>query len=149
MSDFASAPRTCAVLQAAYTAASGAKTLAYPPVVLMEDRRLHPEGFVTSYPAELPLSRHGFDDLVAEAKRYDFPNFKPACAWQGSPGPRVDGEGTPTFVSFTSPIFSSDGRLAILQVSFRIQGWGGHGEICVVRQHRRGWRARCRAGWMT
>jgi hypothetical protein len=55
----------------------------------------------------------------------------------------------PTFVTLTSPIFSSNQRLAITEVSFREEAGFGYGLICVVRLAHSGWEARCQNNWIT
>lgn len=146
---FASAPWTCAVLQAAYTAASRQAVLSYPKDVRTAARTLQPLKFVPEYRSRLALSPQEFDELAGREGRYDFPNFRPACTWEGNPVPPDNGEGRATFVTFTSPIFSNSGRLAIVEVSFRQEGWFGYGLVCVVRQRRGRWAAHCRDSWIT
>ncbi|RDE07082.1 hypothetical protein [Sphingomonas aracearum] len=146
---FASAPRTCAVLQAAYTAASKGQTPIYPRDVRSDTRVLRLDEFVPEYRAKLALSAAEFAGLTARQAQSDFPHFRPACAWKGDPGPAVDDEGHATFVTFTSPIFSANRKLAMVEVSFREEGTFAYGLICVVRQGRGGWAAQCRGSWIT
>ena len=146
---FASAPQTCAVLQAAYTAAIGHKTPVYPHDVRSDSRVLDLAKMVPDYRATLAMSARESDRLAEQENRYSFPNFKPSCAWRGSPGPLADAEGHATFVTFTSPIFSVNRRLAIVEVSFREAGMFGYGMICVVRQQKEAWKGRCQSSWIT
>lgn len=51
-------------------------------------------------------------------------------------------------VSFTEPAISTSGTLAIVEVSFREEGFG-YGKICVVRAAEGRWRAQCIPSWIT
>lgn len=145
----ATAPQTCAVLQAAYTAASRHETLIYPRDVRSETRAMDLGKWVPEYRAKLALSAREFDELLGLEIQYRVPAFKPVCTWQGNPGPSVDDEGHATFVTFTSPIFSNSGQLAIVEVSFREEGIFGYGMICVVRQRHGGWDSQCQNSWIS
>jgi hypothetical protein len=52
------------------------------------------------------------------------------------------------FTSFTSPIFSTDGRLALVEVSFQDNGRFGYGSLCIVRSTGNRWLARCLPSWI-
>jgi hypothetical protein len=146
---FASAPRTCAVLQAAYTAAIKYKVPAYPVDVRADSRALSLDKMVPDYRTELTASQHEFEELIARQDLYSSSNFKPTCTWNGVPGPLKDNEGHATYVTFTSPIFSKNGRLSIVQISFREAGMFGYGLICMVRSKRGVWSAQCLDSWIT
>jgi len=149
MTHFASAPQTCAVLQAAYTSASHHKTLIYPRDVRSDTRVLDLDTFVPEYRARLSLSAQEFDELAGQKNQYGFPGFRPVCNWKGDPGPAKDDEGHATFVTFTSPIFSIHREIAIVEVSFREKGIFGYGLLCVVRRGCIGWEAQCQNSWIT
>ena len=146
---FASAPRTCAVLQAAYTAAIKYKVLAYPVDVRIDYRALSLDKTAPDYRAKLAASPREFDELITRQNLYSSSNFKPTCKWYGVPGPAKDDEGHATHVTFTSPIFSKNGRLSIVQVSFLEDGMFGYGLICVVRSKRGTWAGQCLESWIT
>ncbi|MBB5713226.1 hypothetical protein FHS94_000045 [Sphingomonas aerophila] len=147
---FASAPSTCAVLQAAYTAAIGRTSPAYP-----QDVRLSPHGlddlrkFMPDYRARMKLSEGEFEDLARREHLFNLENFRPACRWTGQTGPTIDDEGHKTFVTFTSPIFSKNRRLALVEVSFLEEGRFGYGVLCTVRLSKAAWTARCLQSWIT
>jgi len=145
---FASAPRTCAVLQAAYTAAIKHKVLAYPVDVRADSRPLSLDKTVSDYRAKLAVSPREFDELIARQNLYSSSKFKPTCAWNGVPGPLIDGDQPRTYVTFTSPVFSKSGRLSIVQVSFLGEGWFGYGLICIVRSKRGVWSGQCLESWI-
>lgn len=146
----AAAGQTCAVMQAAYTAAlpAGTKRI-HPREVRSEPRALELDKFVPEYRARLALSAKEFDELAIQAQHHAASKIKPDCRWNGSPSDSIDDEGHPAFVTFTDPIFSGNGRLAILQVSFREDGPFGYGLVCVVRQRRKVWRGQCQNSWIT
>lgn len=146
---FVSAGRTCAVLQAAYTAATQHKALIYPQEVRSGARMLKLDKMVPEYRAKLALTAREFNDLAVQENRYSVSNFNPICKWKGVPGPSADDERHATFVTFTSPIFSTSKRLAILDVSFRETGIFGYGLICVVRKRHEGWEGKCQMSWIT
>ena len=145
---FASAPRTCAVLQAAYTAAIKHKVLAYPVNVRGDSRPLSLDEIVPDYRAKLAASPREFNELIARQNLYSSSRFKPTCTWHGVPGPLKDGEGHATYVTFTSPVFSRNGRLSIVEVSFLTEGMFGYGFNCVVRSKRGVSSGQCLESWI-
>jgi hypothetical protein len=145
---FASAPRTCAVLQAAYTAAIKHKVLAYPVDVRADSRPLSLGKTTPDYRAKLGASPREFDDLIARQDLYSSSRFKPTCTWNGVPGPVKDDEGHATYVTFTSPVFSKNKRFSIVQVSFLEEGMFGYGLICMVRLKRGVWSGQCIESWI-
>lgn len=145
----ATAPQTCAVLQAAYTAASRHKTLIYPRDVRSDTRVLNLDKWVPKFRAKLAMSAREFEELEGQEIQYRVPAFKPVCNWKGNPYQSVDEYGHATFVTFTSPIFSNSRKLAVVEVSFRDEGIFGYGMICVVRQGRGGWDSQCQNSWIS
>ncbi len=149
MGTFASAPRTCAVLQAAYTAAIKRNAPAYPNDVRAADRTLRLAKTSLEYRAKLGISAREYEDLVEQQATYNTPGFRPNCDWKGLAGPSKDDEGHPTYVTFTSPVFSKNGRIAVVETSFREAGIFGYGLICTVRSKRGSWAAQCLDSWIT
>ena len=145
---FAAAPRTCAVLQAAYTAAIGARTPAYPIDVRMERTPNGSAGIISGDGTNLGLTPAKSGDLVARQDIYRDSSFNPHCVWKGSAGPAIDEEGHDTYITFSSPIFSTDGKIALVEVSTRGKGTFGYGVKCVVRSKRHRWSARCQRSWV-
>ena len=143
------AAETCKVLEAAYTVASGSKVPAYPTDVRPLSHPLELRKFVPDYKARMPLDRREFDDLASREDAYKVAEFQPRCVPTASPSPRKDDEGHDQFVSFTNPIFSTDGALALVEVSFREKVRFGYGMLCVVRRAKGGWTARCLQSWIT
>jgi hypothetical protein len=146
---FASAPRTCAVLQAAYTAAINRKAPAYPNDVRAADRTLRLGETVPEYRAKMGVTAQEYEELIEQQATYNTPGFRPNCDWKGLAGPSEDDEGHATYVTFTSPIFSENGRIAVVETSFREAGRYGYGLICTVRSKRGTWVAQCLRSWIT
>jgi hypothetical protein len=146
--EFASAAKTCAVLQAAYTAALGRDAPAYPRDVRPSGRS---RGSVTDIVPEsrdrLGLSADEVADLATRQEIYRSDAFRPVCAWKGRTGPARDDEGHAVFVTFTSPILSTSGRLALTEVAFRETGIFGYGLLCTARLSHMTWTARCMRSW--
>ncbi|WP_260599815.1 hypothetical protein [Sphingomonas endolithica] len=146
---FEAASRTCRVLEAAYTAATNSKAHVHPVDVRPSWRSLEPSKFVPDYAARRALTDLELADLASREDRYRSDAFKPLCDWLGEPHPHVDDEGHRMAVSYTSPIFSSDGGLALVEVSFREEGHFGYGSVCIVRAAGKTWSARCWPSWIT
>lgn len=148
-------PATCAVLEAAYTAAIHSATPIHPSRLVVAWHAPSPlRTWVAEYRANLPLTKAEFDELAARYPAPTGPGPTPTCAWRS---PAVDyGEATPVSpprssgyaTSFSDPVWSRDGRIAIVEVSF-YQGRFGFGQTCVARRAGQGWSARCRNGWIT
>lgn len=146
---FASAPSTCAVLQAAYTTAVNRTAPAYPPDIRASDRGLIKIGLIEpTYRTRLELTENEATDLSAQQDVYDDKTFKPSCRWSGQIGPNVDDEGHSAFVTFTSPVFSKDRHLALVEVSFGEEGIFGYGFLCTTRFLNHAWSARCLSSWI-
>ncbi len=146
---FASAIRTCDVLQAAYTAATHPGSATYPPDVRANPRILSLANWTPDYRVALGLSSREFAVAAGNAAAYAVPGFSPACAWAGTRGAATDEEGHATYVTFTAPIFAKTGRFALVEVSFREQGSFGYGLICVVQRPQSTWSATCVRSWIT
>ena len=146
---FASAPRTCAVLQAAYTAAINRNAPAYPNDVRAANRTFRLAETVPEYHAKLGVSAKEYEDFVEQQATYNTPGFRPNCDWKGLAGPLKDDEGHSTYITFTSPIFSKNGRIAVVETSCRETGMFGYGLICTVRLKHSSWVAQCLQSWIT
>jgi hypothetical protein len=96
----------------------------------------------------MAMSAAEFDELVTQEGLYNFDNFRPACDWKGKKGPMTDDERHHTFVTFTSPIFSRSGSLALVEVSFREEGIFGYGLLCTARLSHTTWTAHCLQSWI-
>lgn len=141
-------PDICAVIETAYAATAAS---AMPPVataIVPARGALELQHFVPSYVAAMALKPGEFDDLKAQAARNPGPGFVPDCAWANA-GPVPKEDGVAMKVAFTRPVFSSDARLALVEVSFFSDGWWGHGELCMVRRLDGAWRARCLRSWIS
>ncbi len=139
---FASAPRTCDVLRAAYAAAALDQLPAGELHVRPASRSLDLRSFVPAFRRALPISRREFDGLAARQELFRATGFIPRCSWieaRGGSGAIPNGAST----MFTSPIFSANRRLAMTEVLVVGPGTRLQGFNCTARLQRRHWSARC------
>lgn len=146
---FSSSPRTCAVLQSAYTTAIGYTTPAFPADVRMSPYEFPLGHYHADFWMKLGISERDHHAFAEQGNRYRERNFKPHCMWRGVQGPTMDDEGHPTYVTFSTPIFLPDGQTALAEVFFREEGLFAYGMMCVVRHTRSGWTSQCRQNWIT
>lgn len=139
----------CRAMEAAYTAAIQSRTLGYPTAVEAGWRAIEMRKIVPEYRAELPLSSTEFEGLAQREHLYAIEHYKPRCRWEGKPNPSSDYDGHGMFVSFTNPIMSKDGRLALVEVSFDSRKGFGYGSMCVARAAGSKWSAHCISSWIT
>ncbi|MDP5277697.1 hypothetical protein Q9Q95_02070 [Sphingomonas sp. DG1-23] len=142
------APDICGVLEVAYAAAIESRVPASPVDVQPSWRELALEKFVPDFIARTTLSKGEVADLVAHQGMHREKGFRALCLWQARPMPAKDYEGHQMKVSFSSPIFSGDMRLAVVEVSFQEPGFG-YGSFCVLRGGRGAWSAQCHPDWIT
>jgi hypothetical protein len=139
---------TCRIVEAAYTAAIGSDQPAYPRDIDPAFRVIDLTRFVPDYRKRLALNAAEFDGLAARQSLYAQDKFRPLCVPVSDPAPRVDESGHLHRVSFTYPIVSADGMLALTEVSFKERGYG-YGKTCIVRRAAAGWTAICLDSWVT
>jgi hypothetical protein len=97
----------------------------------------------------LSLTDDELADLSKHSAGHSFENFEPNCEWtQDAPNTFRPSSSTPAF-TFTNPLFSSDGNLALIARS-RFDGPGhGRGAFCAIRRTAEGWKAVCFNGWIS
>lgn len=141
---------TCRVLEAAYTAAIKSSVPAYPRNIVQSRRTIDLEDFHAEYKADLPLHPAEFDELVSRQGLYAVEAYRPLCVPASVPTVLKDSEGHVQHSSFTSPIFSNDGSIAVTEVSFREEAGGfGYGMFCIARRSGASWSAKCTGSWVT
>nr|WP_315381185.1 hypothetical protein [uncultured Sphingomonas sp.] len=146
----ATSGQTCRVLEASYTAAIKSSVQAYPRNIVPSSRTVDLREFHADYRAGLPLKTAEFADLAGRQNLYAVQDYRPVCVPASVPAVRKDAEGHVQHTSFTSPIFSSDGHIAVTEVSFREAGGGfGYGMFCVARRSGMAWSATCVGSWVT
>lgn len=142
--------QTCRVLEVAYTAAIKSSVPAYPRDILPSDRAVDLRAFHADYRADLPLTSAEFEGLAGRQRLYAAEAYRPVCVPASVPSVRNDSEGHVQYASFTSPIFSSDGSIAVTEVSFREGAGGfGYGMFCVARRSGVAWSAICVGSWIS
>lgn len=139
---------TCKVLEVAYTAAIGSAVPAYPLDIRPSHRSLDLGGIVKEYQAKFALEPGEFEDLKSKQAAYKVDGFRPLCVPTAKPVQKLDKEGHVQSVSFTSPVFSSDGRVSVVEVSFHEKGFG-YGMMCIARRTSATWVADCHGSWIT
>jgi len=147
--------KTCAVLQSAFMTASDVRTgktydgKFYPKVIHASAEQLNLKGFHAEYRSRMALSPAEFAELSQREAADEGSSFQPNCRWPGKPTVirnHADGYG---YVSFTKPVFSRLGDLALVQVSIYETYRFGHGDLCVVRHSRGRWTAKCQPSWIS
>jgi hypothetical protein len=135
------------VTQAAFMAATKRQELTYPDHIIPWRPMQRLERFLPSYVALMGLDAGELSDLIEQQDKFRDEHFVPACQWKGVPVPVASG--SPAMrVGFSRPIFSSDSKLAVIEVSFRSQGVFGYGVICVMRRADADWVGRCTNSWI-
>ncbi|WP_093299768.1 hypothetical protein [Sphingomonas sp. NFR04] len=148
--DPATIGQTCRVLEAAYTAAIESNVPAYPQTIAPARRTVDLGTFHRDYRNQLPLDDGEFGDLVSRQRGFAVDGYRPLCVPTAAPIARADAEGHAQSISFTSPVFSSDGRIAVTEISFRhVPSGFGYGMLCIARRTGQAWSARCLGSWIT
>ncbi|MEP9360500.1 hypothetical protein [Sphingomonas sp. KR3-1] len=137
----------CAVIEAAYTVATGSDRRLHPVDLRPAEHALDLSGFGERYIARMPLRQDEFAMLKAREALYPSAQFQPRCTWTSKAKPQVE-YGETMAVAVTNPIFSERGQLALVEVSFYGNGLWGHGELCVVRRTAARWTAECLRSWI-
>jgi len=96
--------------------------------------------------AQLGLSAGEFEDLKQNARKQADKSFKPSCHWRGKPVEIKEPE--IMWSSFSKPVLSSDGQLALFSWSLKSFGRWGHGQLCLARKTGEDWAAKCIPGWI-
>jgi len=140
----------CAVVQSAFTsmlARDDKAGLVFPKDIQASRPWAPLDRDIKPYTEDFDLTESEQADLLAQWTRHADTPWTPVCAWQGKPAVIRDGELTMTS-DFTRPLFSSDGRLALLSWSVRSTGRWGYGRTCLARLTAAGWKTACRPSWI-
>lgn len=140
---------TCKALAAAYAAAIDSAAPVWPADIRPSSRVLALGKFVPRYKQRMALEPGEFEDLLSREGAHTVPGYRPYCLAPVTPSRKLDDEGHRQFISFTSPIFSTDRRLALIQVSFQEDAGFGYGVMCIARRSPAAtWSARCLPSWI-
>jgi hypothetical protein len=141
-------PETCNVVQAAFKAATNNQDRAYPVEMRSSSRPMgRLESFKTAYVAAMSVGKDEWSDLISQQDKYSI-EHPPVCDRSGRP--QVMLLGLDRRIEVSSPIFSSDSKLAIIELSFRSgASMRGYGVICVARKKDSDWVARCIPSWIS
>jgi hypothetical protein len=135
----------CSVVQAAFMAIRKSQNAIFPNDIEANSRPI-PRIGTFFIPNEL-VTADERSDLISQQDRYSIEHFYPVCDWKGTPQSVLD-EGTKMRVSFSNPVFSSDAKLVILELSFLSDGVWGYGLMCILRRADFDWITRCRPSWI-
>lgn len=140
------APTSCALLQAAYTAFIRADEPAYP--VDLGPARKEPtliDMLADHAPERVGLTADEARDLAERQREGQSKTFAPACTWTGKASqPRT--QSLDMTASFAEPILSSDRTLAFVEVSAS-RGIYAHGSLCIMRRTDGAWNGKCFFSW--
>jgi hypothetical protein len=140
------ATQTCAIVEAGYRTFMGKDRFLPPERVALARKPAQPMGdFVASYRQYLGLTPAEFADMEAKQHVTGKAEFLPRCDWLGIPAEH-DGKTGGSAIAFNEPIVSTDGKLALVEVSSS-EGISGWGELCVLRLTSESWTGRCVKLW--
>jgi len=101
--------------------------------------------FVASYRLKLDLIPEEFADMESRQHVTGKAEFLPRCDWMGTRS-RRDNEKGGSAIGFNEPIVSTDGKLALVEVSYS-EGISALGDLCVLRFTSKTWVGRCVRLW--
>jgi hypothetical protein len=141
-------PETCNVVQAALKESTNSKDRASPVEMRLSSRPIgRLESFRADYVGAMSIRKEEWSDLISQQDQYSI-EHTPVCDRSGRP--QVVLPGLDRRIEVSNPIFASDSKLAIIELSFRWDVSGrGHGFICVVRKNASDWVARCIPSWIS
>jgi len=139
------APEICAAIASAFGKLDGS----YPKNITSAKSydELNLDHWVPGTAAALGLSAGEFEDLKQNARKQTDKGFEPSCHWRGKPVEIKEPE--IMWSSFSRPVLSSDGQLALFSWSLETFGRWGHGDVCLARRTGAGWAATCIPGWIS
>lgn len=144
----ASPPEACAVIQAIFSATPGLPPDGYPTGIQpYEPHAL--AGDVGSHLMNLGLSEAEAADLLERARLHKFAPYVPSCDWRGRPVSISNENGGQVAAGFTDPLFSSNGRLALVEWSMNFGPRASSGDVCLARKTAGGWKVRCELAWVS
>jgi hypothetical protein len=104
--------------------------------------------WVEKFRSPTGLSSAEFEALKVREPAYVVDGFRPLCVPTVRASQTKDKDGHLQAVSFTNPVFSADGHLAVVEVSFH-ENHFGYGMVCVARREQDTWSAQCHRSWIT
>lgn len=96
---------------------------------------------------QLSISEAERSALAAIAVSHDYA-FEPVCDWMERLAAPPKGLSDHYF-TFTNPVISADGTLAIVAYAHIISGTGSTGAVCALRKRTDSWEVHCAAPWIT
>lgn len=147
----AEAPRTpaatCAILQAAFASWNRRADPVYPEKLAPPRMRMGriEHGGDPEFQKRIGVTSAELDDLIANQPATTADTV-PDCAWKGGAIAYVDPPDRHASTAFTAPILSSDGKLALVEMSVD-HGFSAGGYLCTMRLASDTWSGRCTGIW--
>jgi hypothetical protein len=140
--------QTCEVLAEAYRVASESKVPVWPADLTASFERFDIAKTTPDYLERLGLNAAEVADLKTSTDPFRVGAYRPSCGGIPPTSTKLDDEGHKLTASFSYPIYSADGQLALVDVSFQEPGFG-YGSLCAVRHEGGRWTARCQMSWIS
>lgn len=138
-------PAICSLLQTAYSGFERDGRVIYPPIIKAAPYEMSDMSkIVTSYREAMTLTDGEFEDLRMMQSTLPHGPFVPSCPWKGQA--EVAGVVGGNWGAFSHPVISSDGHLALVEVSSG-NSFSAHALLCIMRLNLETWSARCLTSW--
>ncbi len=138
-------PAMCSLLQTAYSAFERDNRVIYPPIIKAAPYEMSDMSkIVASYREAMKLTDGEFEDLRTMQITSPHGPFIPSCPWKGQA--EVAKVGDENWGSFSHPVISSDGHLALVEVSSG-NSFSAYALLCIMRLNLKTWSARCLTSW--
>lgn len=140
-------PEICSLLQAAYSGFDRDGREIHPSNVKAATNEISDiKKFVVKYKEAMELTNSEFADLAMMQGLTPHGPFVPSCQWKGRVGSEALGVQGVGWVAFSQPIISSDGQIALVEVSSG-GNFSAYGLLCIMRVKSNAWSSRCLNSW--
>jgi hypothetical protein len=138
-------PAICSFLQTAYSGFERDGRVIYPPIIKAAPFEMSDMSKISaSYREAMKLTDGEFEDLRMMQSTSPRGPFVPSCPWKGQA--EVEEVGGGNWEAFSHPVISSDGHLALVEVSSG-NSFSAHALLCIMRLNLKTWSARCLTSW--
>lgn len=138
-------PAICSLLQTAYSGFERDGRVIYPPIIKAAPYEMSDMSkIVASYREAMKLTDGEFEDLRMTQSTSPHGPFVPFCSWKGQAEVAEVGGGN--WGAFSHPVISSDGHLALVEVSSG-NSFSARALLCIMRLSLETWSARCLTSW--
>lgn len=138
-------PAICSLLQTAYSNFERDGRVIYPPIIKAAPYKMSDMSRIAaSYREAMKLTDGEFQDLMKIQSTSPHSPFVPSCPWKGQAEVAEAGGGN--WGAFSHPVISSDGHLALVEVSSG-NSFSAYALLCIMRLNLKTWSARCLTSW--